>query len=440
MTFQTRPAGEQTVSKNVNKIVEKTYFVNDQDEIRSSANPDQYFKFFINRNERINNCQRFAFDRAVEEIVHNRLEQEGLQKVRIPFEKPADAAHTPIFVSRDLPRKSRIVVIFGECTKDLGMLAGRVISGPGGINEGSMVSVVQALRGQACSALEDDAPGVILANMGQLWWWPQGNRAITVGASMAIPLPSLVHLGRRHSPKLNNVPCNETPEKHVNYIFNEVLHLLVNENAMIDVVAIGDACEIVQRFLDDAHNWTIWKSQLNAMVLIEPVMDIALLKNDDFKIFLAKRTRGYIGSPDPLNTALASPGGNPFMYLPALGCPCYSSSEQQHLELIFIRARAQALGWLEEVAHTDNYENPTITITLAPEAETVSMDTLWANLADDEKPHIDLVEPEVLRENARIRKECQEFGKPGMISVLDLGNGGSQPSDDQASGGGPGAC
>lgn len=38
------------------------YFVNDIDEIRNIANPDSYFKFFLNHNERINDCQRFAFD------------------------------------------------------------------------------------------------------------------------------------------------------------------------------------------------------------------------------------------------------------------------------------------------------------------------------------------------------------------------------------------
>lgn len=37
--------------------------MNEEDEIRSLENPDFYFKFFVNRNERINLRQRFAFDR-----------------------------------------------------------------------------------------------------------------------------------------------------------------------------------------------------------------------------------------------------------------------------------------------------------------------------------------------------------------------------------------
>lgn len=38
------------------------YFVNDIDEIRNIEDPDSYFKFFLDHNERVNDCQRFAFD------------------------------------------------------------------------------------------------------------------------------------------------------------------------------------------------------------------------------------------------------------------------------------------------------------------------------------------------------------------------------------------
>lgn len=38
------------------------YFVHENDEIRSIENPDNYFKFFINRNPRVNQRQRFEFN------------------------------------------------------------------------------------------------------------------------------------------------------------------------------------------------------------------------------------------------------------------------------------------------------------------------------------------------------------------------------------------
>ena len=38
------------------------YFVNDVDEIRSIQDPNAYFHYFINRNERVNDRQRFYFN------------------------------------------------------------------------------------------------------------------------------------------------------------------------------------------------------------------------------------------------------------------------------------------------------------------------------------------------------------------------------------------
>lgn len=38
------------------------YFVNDEDEIRSIENPNCYYKFFISKNMRVNERQRFHFN------------------------------------------------------------------------------------------------------------------------------------------------------------------------------------------------------------------------------------------------------------------------------------------------------------------------------------------------------------------------------------------
>lgn len=38
------------------------YFINDKDQIRSIANPDQEFNFFISKNDRANDVQREAMN------------------------------------------------------------------------------------------------------------------------------------------------------------------------------------------------------------------------------------------------------------------------------------------------------------------------------------------------------------------------------------------
>jgi len=43
-------------------LAELGYFVNDIDEIRSLDDPDSYFKFFLTKNGRWNERQRFCFN------------------------------------------------------------------------------------------------------------------------------------------------------------------------------------------------------------------------------------------------------------------------------------------------------------------------------------------------------------------------------------------
>ncbi|PNY22895.1 Arb2 domain-containing protein [Tolypocladium capitatum] len=362
------------------------YFINDEDEIRSTEDPDCYFKFFLNRNPRINERQRFAFNQALEMVIHERLENEGLQKVTLPLGSTAEDRHVPIFVSPCLMFKSRVVVIFGEPTQDLGLLAGRVASGPGGIDKGSMVSVVRVLQTQASSDVDPSPPGIVLANTGQLYWWPEGKRGVTVSASTAIPLPSIVHHGRRHVPALNNVPGSEDPTAHVRHVFDEVLRKITQEAAKVSVVAIGESCEIVTKYLDDEKNWLVWQDRLSSLLLLGSVYPDDELTNESFKHFLAKasRTRAYATSAEPLDAPLAPPTGNPDEGVPNLGCPCYSSAEPHHAEVILISALGPALGYLETVAMTPDFENPPIAVPERPEPEFTEQD--WGQVPEEEKP------------------------------------------------------
>lgn len=44
-------------------LKELGYFINDVDEVRAIDNPNNYFKYFINRNPRWNDRQRFSMNR-----------------------------------------------------------------------------------------------------------------------------------------------------------------------------------------------------------------------------------------------------------------------------------------------------------------------------------------------------------------------------------------
>lgn len=187
--------------------------------------------------------------------------------------------------------KRRIVVFFGETSKPLGLLAGRVANGRGGINKGSLVSVVKYLHNQVPrngDRYEKQPPGIILANVGQLYWYHDEKRALTVGASDRIQRRSLVDAGRRFVPEINQIKGHESPEQHILHIFEEVLPTVLGRDAKIDLIAVGDTCERVQLYLDQKEVWGRWGTRLSSMLLMDTLCSLHSLHNDGFKDFLAK--------------------------------------------------------------------------------------------------------------------------------------------------------
>ncbi|KJZ75208.1 hypothetical protein HIM_05402 [Hirsutella minnesotensis 3608] len=339
------------------------YFINEDDEVRSIENPGYYFKFFLNRNARVNARQRFAFDQALEREIHERLEARGLQKVRLPLGARPDEPHVPVLTSAGLGSKSHVVIVVGEPSQDLGVLALRVVNGPGGIDKGSA---------------------------GQLHWWPEGGRGLRVTASSDVALPSAVYYGRRHVSALNSIPSNENPARHVAHVFDTVVRDMTSPSARISVVAVGESCELMTKFLDDEANWAAWGPRLNCMVLLGNVYPDDGLENPALKQFLAKashRARAYVVSDLPLGSPLAPPSGNPREGIPNLGCPCYASSEALYTEMILVRDLASVLEYVQQAALAPDFENPPIVVVERPE-EPALTDDAWANVPEHELPSI----------------------------------------------------
>ncbi|RDA89244.1 hypothetical protein CP532_0544 [Ophiocordyceps camponoti-leonardi (nom. inval.)] len=315
----------------------------------------------------------------MEDIVHARLENLGMNKLRLPLGSSPTERHVPIMASADIKTKSHVVVFFGEPCQELGILAKRVSNGRGGIDKGTMVSVVRALQAQTPSQ------GIILANPGQLYWWPEGRRALTVIASQAVPLPSLVHHGYRFVSGLHDVPGNESAARHVRYVCREVVDALVKSDATVSFVAIGQSCELLTQYLDE--DWATWEGRLKSMLLLGHVYADDELVNSAFKDFLAKRTRAYLASDLPLDMPLAPPTGNEAESIPNLGCPCYSSSETYYTELILIRALVPALNYLQVAATTPDFVNPTIVALKRPEEP---MEDNWEKVPEESRPSISI--------------------------------------------------
>ncbi|RYP93133.1 hypothetical protein DL770_000707 [Monosporascus sp. CRB-9-2] len=373
------------------------YFINEDDEVRSIENPDYYFKYFLSRNGRYNERQRFAMNQALEEEIHKRLTNLGLKKIPLPLGTPTTttddgitttttAPNVPIFVSADIAQKSRVVLIFGESCQDLGVLAHRVIGGPGGVDKGSMVSIVTSLQQQRSSPADASAPGVILANTGQLLWCPSAGRVLTRYAFDAAPMKSAVHEGRLVDEDRNRVPGNRSVAEHVRYVFESVVPAYVDpsKEPRIDVVAVGDAAEAVEKYLDGEAVWARWGNRIGCFANVGGYYPTWELKCGGFKQFLRDKTRSYLPSLEPLNTVLSGPDGNPHTTtFTALGSPVFSGGTAHFTELLLVEGGSAVLDFLQEVAlSSSDYRNPEFHVAYRDLRADDQEDEDWSNWQD----------------------------------------------------------
>ncbi|KAI9819160.1 MAG: hypothetical protein M1827_007316 [Pycnora praestabilis] len=296
------------------------YFINDKEEIKQIAHPSEEFEYFMTKNDRYNEMHREAMNICTRRIVLDRLLALGLTTLRLPLGTTATDPHIPILVGPDLSSKSRVILIFNEAMQDLGIWAYREIGSRGGINQGSMVNMIKLLYSMHNG--EKEAPGVVIANLGQLIWYRGGKKAVSSVSWHSLPRKSAVHSPMRLDNVKNRVPGNEDWKAHVSYIFNEVVSKFVNKDAKIDVIGLSDGA-------------------------------------------IEARARSYILSHDPLDTLLLSPDitiPDIPSYLDLYGLNCYSAGEAEYSECIMPAAYTAILEFLKHCATTEAPVEPQYSI------------------------------------------------------------------------------
>jgi hypothetical protein len=223
---------------------------------------------------------------AIRELVAQRLENLGLEKIRLPLGAKESEPNVPIFVSSNIKDKKRAVILFYEHTQDLGIFAHRIIGGKGGINQGSAVDFVKYIQAQTTSPGNVESPGVILANLGQLRWWRRGKKAVTQTTWFALPQKSAVENPYRFNPIKNTIPGNRNTEEHVNYVFNHVIEELVDSKAKLDIIGVSDGAIQVSVFLEKHENFKKWGERVAAFASVATWYHALEIKNLTFKNWL----------------------------------------------------------------------------------------------------------------------------------------------------------
>lgn len=193
-----------------------------------------------------------------------------------------------IRVSEDIDKKSRVIIFLGENNQEFGVLAHRVIGGKGGVNKGSVVGLVQGLKKQKSSTTDPSPPGIIIANPGEMSWWPEGKRTLTITGRHAIPMSSAVQIGYHFTEKKHRVPENRNMAEHVRYILDKVVPALVPETAKLDIITISDTGEKVQKYLNKDEVWAKLGPRMNSLTIVAGWFDQSSVESESFRKFLAE--------------------------------------------------------------------------------------------------------------------------------------------------------
>ena len=208
--------------------------------------------------------------------VMKRLAALGLKKLYLPtlsMSKP-DGPHIPILAPAAdvLKSRKRVVVIINDDTnQDLGILAYRELQRERGINGGSVIDFVKGLvsrtRADVDPDLEkklaedgaglendDDIPGVIVLNNGQLLYSHKFNEAMSIRTWHAMPRKSISHDFIKIHEVENRVEGHRTSEEHIKTVFNTVIKNpdFVSPEAEVYVIAIENGVQWLINVLSES--------------------------------------------------------------------------------------------------------------------------------------------------------------------------------------------
>ncbi|OKL60525.1 hypothetical protein UA08_04283 [Talaromyces atroroseus] len=340
------------------------YFINDQDQIRQIANPDESFRYKINANERWNEVHCSAFNDCIRHIVLSRLEALGMETLRLPVGAQTHEKHVPILHSTNISAAKRIIVVLGSPDQELGIWTYRSISEKG-INVGSMVDFAKAVLQRDKDNTkepngEHDSIALVIANSGQLIYHCGSGTSMSRSTWFALPVASAAHPPLRQTYR-NVVPGNTNWRKHVRYIFENVLAAggeFVNANAKIDIIGVEEGGLAAVEYLGE-HSICFARPLHNKRQLfnVEEQESADNGNSSDVEVgqtpgsfakFLATRCRAYLLSDKPLEWPI--PG------TPEYGCNTHSSGEAVNHEDAVVSSWQAMLIWLDKLHYDPSHE------------------------------------------------------------------------------------
>ncbi|GAO50277.1 hypothetical protein SAICODRAFT_37059 [Saitoella complicata NRRL Y-17804] len=242
--------------------------VTPNDELRRIKNPELPYEYFQRNDFGYNEAHKVAVMKCVYDIVDERLQKLGMERLRIPLGTKEDEPHTEILVSSDLRTNAKRVVVFMPDGSRLGVWGDRVLT-TWTLHAGSMEDSVRRAQEARYS--------VVICNAGELFYVPSQKRAMRLFET------------RSFGSRTETIPGNATPQEHFRYVMEEVIKPAPAAKVVVLAHLFGTECAV--SYFD--ANWNDWADHLTALGLAKTQHTAADTNNKAFRWFMANRAVNY---------------------------------------------------------------------------------------------------------------------------------------------------
>ncbi|KAH9824532.1 Arb2 domain [Teratosphaeria destructans] len=325
-------------------LKELGYTLNEKGQIVRTGTDQDFFLFYPTDNDRANETHKEAMHETLRAVIEDQVYKLGMQYLHCRGNtfaegKPSGDATIPILVTGidKLKTKKDVIVIVGEHTQDLGIWSYRLTTNEGGIEAGTAVGFLKKLQQwetkKATHATraasndftdamkrvklgakdeygnDEDVPGVIILNCGQLLWSNKERRAMNQATWLARPKKNAIDEHLRIDSFWNRVDGHENPRSHVESVFNHVIPKLVDDEARFYFVGISDGAEALLQYLG-SHYYGVKKpaiaGHIEAFAFMQPTHNVNDVTSLALEGELRRRGKSWILDASPRGTLLAT--------------------------------------------------------------------------------------------------------------------------------------
>ncbi|KAG2186856.1 hypothetical protein INT44_003083 [Umbelopsis vinacea] len=267
------------------------YYVKPDGSIRSIQSDTPYDFEYKLKDRPYNEARYEAFTKIIADMVVQKLEQLPLNMIKAPVPSNvtigSSEPHTYILMTRDaMTTPDKLLVLIPGSQISIGQWSRRVMCDDN-INEGSMITT--------CLKALEQGYQVIITNPNANYWFDHQSWT------------------KRTGPKSIYIPQSDTPENHINHVFEHY----IKPSAASDIVIMGQgwAGHLIEEQLNS--NFDLFKKRVKAIALADSVHSRDMVEGDDKRVFLFEKVMNWMASVEEKKDAIIRD--------PRFGCTCISA-------------------------------------------------------------------------------------------------------------------